>query len=45
MRYNKYLFDASGPKRRDVLAVVDETDAVINDLTSFYDDGAYSVKG
>ena len=40
------MFDASGPKSRSVLApVVDETDAVINDLTSFYEDGAYSVKG
>jgi hypothetical protein len=45
-RYNKYLFDASGPKQRNILDTpVDETDAVIQDLTSFYDDGAYSVKG
>lgn len=45
-RYNNYLFDASGPKRRDILATpVDETDAVMQDLASFYDDGAYRVKG
>lgn len=45
-QYNKYLFDASGPKRRNVLdAPVDETDAVVEDLASFYDDGAYAVKG
>ena len=44
-RYNKYLFDASGPKRKDVLSQpVDETDAVCEDLASFYGDGAYSVK-
>ena len=45
-RYNKYLMDTSGPKRRDILAdPVDETEAVMQDLASFYDDGAYSVKG
>jgi len=45
-QYNKYLFDASGPKRRNILDTpVDETDAVVQDLASFYDDGAYSVKG
>ena len=45
-RYNKYMLDASGPKRRDILsAPVDETDAVMQDLSSFYDDGAYSIKG
>jgi hypothetical protein len=45
-QYNKYLFDASGPKRKNVLDTpIDETDAVVQDLASFYDDGAYSVKG
>ena len=45
-RYNKYMLDSSGPKRRDILsAPVDETDAVMQDLSSFYDDGAYAVKG
>ena len=45
-RYNQYLFDASGPKRRNVLEEpINETDAVLQDLASFYDDGAYSVKG
>ena len=38
-RYNKYMLDSSGPKRRDILsAPVDETDAVMQDLSSFYDD-------
>ena len=46
------MTDASGPKKRDILAAGDETksglddyDAVMKDLTSYYDDGSYSVKG
>lgn len=45
-RYNKYMLDASGPKQRNIMsAPIDDTDIVMQDLASFYDDGAYSVKG